>query len=43
MDDLNEGGRPQKFVDSVGESLNLGVNELADVLHTFFLNVVDEE
>ncbi len=43
MDDLYENGRPQRFVDSVGHSLNLGVNELADVLHTFFLNVVNEE
>ena len=34
--------RPQAFIDSVGHSLNLGVNELADVLHTFFLNVVVE-
>jgi hypothetical protein len=35
--------RPQRFIDSTGHSLNLGVNELADVLHTFFLNVVEEE
>lgn len=35
--------RPQQFIDSAGASLNLGVNELADVLHTFFLNVVSEE
>ncbi len=34
--------RPPEFVESVGHSLNLGVNELADVLHTFFLNVVSE-
>lgn len=34
--------RPSEFVESVGQSLNLGVNELADVLHTFFLNVVSE-
>jgi hypothetical protein len=33
----------QGYRNSVGASLNLGVNELADVLHTFFLNVVDEE
>lgn len=33
----------QAYKDSVGHSLNLGVNELADVLHTFFLNVVDEQ
>jgi hypothetical protein len=30
-------------VDRIGHSLNLGVNELADVLHTFFLNVVSED
>jgi hypothetical protein len=35
--------RPQTFIDSTGHSLNLAVNELADVLHTFFLNVVEEE
>jgi hypothetical protein len=35
--------KPQSYVDSIGHSLNLGVNELADVLHTFFLNVVGEE
>lgn len=35
--------RPQVFIDSTGHSLNLAVNELADVLHTFFLNVVSEE
>jgi hypothetical protein len=32
--------KPPEFMTSVGASLNLGVNELADVLHTFFLNVV---
>ena len=31
------------YTDSIGHSLNLGVNELADVLHTFFLNVVAGE
>jgi hypothetical protein len=31
------------YLDSVGHALNLGVNELADVLHTFYLNVVAEE
>ena len=36
--DLRE--RPQRYVDSVGESLNLVVNELADVLHRFWLNEV---
>lgn len=30
------------FVRSVGLALNLGVNELADVLHRFFVGVVDE-
>lgn len=35
--------KPQSYIDSIGHSLNLGVNELADVLHTFFLNVVSEE
>lgn len=35
--------KPQLFLNSVGASLNLGVNELADVLHTFFLNVVIED
>lgn len=35
--------KPPQFVTSAGASLNLGVNELADVLHTFFLNVVSEE
>jgi hypothetical protein len=34
---------PSSYIDSIGRSLNLGVNELADVLHTFFLNVVEEE
>ena len=32
-----------EFVDSIGASLNLGVNALADVLHTFFLDVVEED
>ena len=35
--------KPPAFMTSVGASLNVGVNELADVLHTFFLNVVVEE
>lgn len=35
--------KPQPYLDSIGHSLNLGVNELADVLHTFFANVVSEE
>ncbi len=33
----------QRYTDSIGASLNLAVNELADVLHTFFLNVVDAD
>ena len=33
----------QTYIDSVGNSLNAGANELADVLHTFFLNVVEED
>ncbi len=33
--------KPAEFVNSVGASLNVGVNELADVLHTFYLNVVN--
>ncbi len=35
-----EKNNSQEYFDSVGHSLNLGVNELADVLHTFYLNVV---
>jgi hypothetical protein len=35
--------KDQVYLDSVGHALNLGVNELADVLHTFFLNVVSED
>lgn len=34
--------KPQHYVESIGASLNTGVNELADVLHTFYLNVVTE-
>ncbi len=30
----------QAYLDSVRESLNTGVNELADVLHRFWLNEV---
>ena len=33
----------QVYLDSVGQSLNYGVNELADVLHTFYLNVVNTD
>ena len=43
MDDGYDNGRPQPWVDSIGESLNLGVNELADVLHRFFLNEVQTD
>ena len=39
MDDLYS-ERPQRYVDSIGESLNLVVHELADVLHRFWLNEV---
>ena len=35
--------RGTAYTDSIGHSLNLGVNELADVLHTYYLNVVAEE
>ena len=35
--------KPPEFMTSVGASLNVAVNELADVLHTFFLNVQEEE
>ncbi len=31
------------YLASIGHALNLASNELADVLHTFFLNVVDED
>ena len=35
--------KPPEFMTTVGASLNVGVNALADVLHTFFLNAVEEE
>ncbi len=35
--------KPPAFMQSVGRSLNVGVNELADVLHTFVLNVMEED
>lgn len=35
--------KPQRYIDSIGDALDLAVNELADVLHTFYLNVVEEE
>ena len=31
------------YLASAGNALNIAVNELADVLHTFFLNIVDED
>jgi hypothetical protein len=31
------------YLASTGNALNMAVNELADVLHTFFLNIVDED
>lgn len=34
--------RDQAFIDSTGGALNMVVNELADVLHRFFLNEVRE-
>lgn len=41
MDSLYS-AKPQEYLESIGASLNLAVNELADVLHTFVLNVVSE-
>ena len=35
--------RDQAFIDSTGAALNLVVNELADVLHRFFLNEVSKD
>lgn len=44
MDSLyTEKSGNQKYLDSVGHSLNRGVNELADVLHTFYLHMVAED
>lgn len=31
-----------EYLVSIGHSLNLAVNELTDVMHTFFLNAVRE-
>jgi hypothetical protein len=42
MEDLQDHRDDPQFLASVGASLNLAVNELADVLHTFYLNVVAE-
>ena len=38
--DAHYGNRDQEYLDSVGAALNIGVNELADVLHRFWLNEV---
>jgi hypothetical protein len=35
--------KDQVYLDTHGHALNLAVNELTDVLHTFYLNVVAEE
>ncbi len=43
MDAKYKNDRDQAFLDSTGNALNLAVNELADVLHRFFLNEVAEE
>ena len=32
-----------EYLSSIGHSLNMATSELADVLHTFFLNVVNED
>ena len=43
MDDMFPNKKDnQVYLDSIGASLNLGVNELSDVLHTFYLNVVKQ-
>ena len=41
MDGKYKDDRDDAFTKSIGHSLNLGVNELSDVLHTFYLNVVE--
>ncbi len=38
--DAHYGDRDQEYLDSVGAALNVRVNELADVLHRFWLNEV---
>ncbi len=43
MDAKYKNDRDRAFRDSTGNALNLAVNELADVLHRFFLNEVSEE
>ncbi len=42
MDAKYKNDRDQAFPDSIGNALNLTVNELADVLHRFFLNEVSK-
>lgn len=43
MDSMQNQRTDPAFLASVGASLNIGVNELADVLHSFYKNVVAEE
>ena len=43
MDAKYRNDRDQAFLDSTGGALNLAVNELADVLHRFFLNEVADD
>jgi len=43
MEERQNAREAPEFLASVAASLNLGVNELADVLHTFYRNVVAEE
>jgi hypothetical protein len=40
--DSKYSNKDDEYFDSVGHSLNLGVNELADVLYTFYLNIVKD-
>ncbi len=41
MDDLWP-ARGQRYEDSIGATLNFVVNELADVLHRFYLMEIDD-
>jgi len=43
MDTMQNQRSDPAFLASVGASLNIGVNELADVLHSFYRNVVAED
>lgn len=43
MEDRQDDRQAADFLGSVAASLNLGVNELADVLHTFYRNIVAEQ